>query len=298
MIRVTRPIAKAPAEWLSQAADERREAIAAYQRDRKVFLRRQKKVKKKKLEFTFTFNYQVYRADPLKDALNRFYHRKCAYCEGNVEGTGPIAVEHYRPKGAVIEDGKRIKPAYYWLASDWENLLPSCTDCNSRRGQAMGPNQKKVTRGKGNYFPLEPGSRRARTPGREAVERPLLLHPERDDPALCLEFLTDDAGAGLIRPAEAAGVPSPKGVSSIEVYALDRPVLQQERQKTAAKLLSHLRNTLDAWSDHKDFPTEQRFLERYQRNLDDLKNCYLDPSQAYSGMSRQIVKARLPGVLL
>ena len=45
-------------------------------------------------------------------------------------------MEHYRPKARVsTEQGD--KPGYYWLAARWENLLPSCTDCNSPRKQVM-----------------------------------------------------------------------------------------------------------------------------------------------------------------
>ncbi|MEF9674035.1 hypothetical protein QNM99_25505 [Pseudomonas sp. PCH446] len=42
-------------------------------------------------------------------------------------------VEHYRPKGAVSEDASH--PGYWWVAMDWDNLLPSCIDCNRKRKQ-------------------------------------------------------------------------------------------------------------------------------------------------------------------
>lgn len=298
MIKVSRPISGAPTVWLTKAATERQEVIAAFQAARKESVARQKKLKKKAPEFSFSFEFKVYGDELLRDAINRVYGYKCAYCESDFGATQPVAVEHYRPKGEVLEGGDRVKPAYYWLAADWENLLPSCTDCNSPRKQVDSPDGKKRVRGKGNHFPLEPGSKRARSPGKETEERPLLLHPELGEPGEHLEFLAEEDRAGLIRAALVSGQPSEKGVQSIEVYALDRPGLQQARQKVAAKLLSHLRNTRASEGRYRANPTDAALKAEYDENVADLKRCYLDSGNGYSAMARQIVKARLPGVAL
>jgi len=297
VIRVARPVRKAPTDWTPKAAAERRAVLEAYRKARKAYLARKKKAKgKKPPPFTFSFEFKVYGDGALRDALNRFYGFKCAYCETYFGASQPVAVEHWRPKGEVIDEGKRIKPAYYWLAADWENLLPSCTDCNSPRRQITEADGKKIVRGKGNHFPLERGSRRARSPGKERNERPLLLNPERDDPERHLEFLTDDRNAGVIRAALVGRKPSPKGLASIEVYALDRFGLLTGRKTHALRLLSHLRNTIDSCHDHRRKPRDADLKHRYQRNLADLKQLFLDPANPYVAMVRQIVRARLPGV--
>ena len=89
-----------------------------------------------------------------------------------------MAVEHYRPKGEVLEGNLRLRPGYYWLAATWDNLLPSCTDCNSPRRQEESGGTVRV-RGKGKYFPLAKGSRRAKSPGAESRENPLLLSSQK-----------------------------------------------------------------------------------------------------------------------
>jgi hypothetical protein len=288
MIRVTRQEQLAPAPWLTRAQAETAQAIQAY----KAALAAYRKLKGRDKKLGFTFKYKVYGDDLLRDALNQVYGFKCAYCETYFAGQ-PVAVEHYRPKGAVIE-GKDRLPGYYWLAATWRNLLPSCTDCNSPRRQEMADG-KKVVRGKGNRFPLAPGSRRARAPGQEARENPLLLHPEIDFPEKHVEFAVDRQRAGIIRPALQNGQPSPKGVASIDVYALDRPQLTQARADFAIRLLAHLRNTRQTEADHRARPGDARLKKRYDENLAELLT-FIKPGQPYCAMARQMVRAELPGL--
>jgi hypothetical protein len=288
MIRVTRLDELAPAAWVTRARDETALAIQAY----KAALATYRKLKRQNKKLAFAFKYKVYGDDRLRQALNQVYGFKCAYCETYFAGQ-PVAVEHYRPKGAVIE-GKDRLPGYYWLAAAWKNLLPSCTDCNSPRRQEM-EDGKKVVRGKGNRFPLAPGSRRAKAPGQEERENPLLLHPEIDTPEEHIEFATDRERAGIVRAALQGGQPSPKGVASIDVYALDRPQLTRARGDFALRLLAHLRNTRQTEADHRARPGDAALKQRYDENLAELLT-FLDPGQPYCAMARQIVRAELPGV--
>lgn len=125
------------------------------------------------------------------------FNDKCAYCESLITDTQPGDVEHFRPKGRVVgPDFKPIKakyrkwgeidhPGYFWLAYDWDNLLPSCIDCNRyRRHDAEGA-------GKADRFPVEDEILRARLPGQERRERALLINPCKIDPSEHLEFLPD-----------------------------------------------------------------------------------------------------------
>jgi hypothetical protein len=290
MIHVKRPLALAPADWKKKAEAERKAAIAAYREAVAAF----RKVKKKGKKLEFTFEYAVYGDVLLRDALNAVYGYKCAYCESYFGGTQPVAVEHYRPKGEVIEGKVRLKPGYYWLAATWQNLLPSCTDCNSPRRQAS-QDGKKVVRGKGNHFPLAPGSKRAKAPGQEKKEKPLLLHPELDQPGKHIEFPTDRERAGIVRPVLQRGKPSSKGEASIHVYALDRPQLVRARKNFADRLLSHLRNTRDWEQLHRANPANPAFERSYRLNLEELVR-FLAPDQPYSAMARAIARAEIPGL--
>ena len=109
-----------------------------------------------------------------KPFLLKLTRGKCAYCESRIEINQPGDVEHYRPKGSVAESPDH--PGYWWLASDWDNMLTSCANCNRVRSHAG------ERAGKGNRFPLADEAKRAFTPGAEVDEDPLLLNPCLDSP--------------------------------------------------------------------------------------------------------------------
>lgn len=166
----------------------------------------------KKKKFTFS----AYRADDVKRSLEALFHGKCAYCESRYATTAPIDVEHYRPKASVREDDKHS--GYWWLAMKWDNLLPSCIDCNRRRRHATPRIDRKtgslklvagereptfpgvMTTGKGDSFPIA-GTRLTATSMDYRSEGALLLNPCEDEPYEHLEFHIDvDKPLGLVLP--------------------------------------------------------------------------------------------------
>ena len=173
-----------------------------------------------------SFAFKVYSSAEVKAALERAFHGKCAYCESRYVGTQPMDVEHWRPKGKVREEDGSEAGGYYWLASTWENLLPSCIDCNRQRTQIEMPDGTTRSLGKGMWFPLEKGSKRAATRGEEDAERTLLLDPTRDLPDEYFSFAEKE---GVIRPSDTSK--ANKALASIKVYALNRVGLVQERQR-------------------------------------------------------------------
>ena len=183
-----------------------------------------------------SFPFKAYKNKLIVNSLNAHFGFKCAYCESSYAATAPVDIEHYRPKGEVVEDKKRLRPGYYWLAVDWINLLPSCRDCNSLRRHDF-PGLGIQTRGKANAFPIQNPTSRATKPGQEKREKPLLLHPYRHDPRRHLRFSAD----GAIAPAvNKRGVASKLGETSIRVYGLDRPLLAKERRDRAIAILGSI----------------------------------------------------------
>lgn len=82
-----------------------------------------------------SFEYAAYKKDDVRTALDQLFHGKCAYCETSYAASAPVDIEHYRPKGGVSE--APVHGGYWWIAMQWENLLPSCIDCNRKRGQTI-----------------------------------------------------------------------------------------------------------------------------------------------------------------
>lgn len=153
---------------------------------------------------------------------------KCAYCESNIAADQPGDIEHYRPKSAikdgnnddiVIEiDGSNVPhPGYYWLAYNWQNLLPSCRDCNSVTKAKTGGQRI----GKGNLFPVK--NFRAVLPGQEDLEEPLILNPLFDNPA---DHLSIDS-TGIISEK------SKEGKVCLDIFGLNkREALVTARKET------------------------------------------------------------------
>lgn len=210
------------------------------------------------------FSYSAYRIEAVKLALEKAFHGKCAYCESTYGGVQTMEIEHFRPKGRVTED--KTHPGYWWLASDWENLLPSCTNCNQRRphlvpvgdtsqvalldGVVGFSAQERRSMGKANSFPiLEEDKRAARSTADIGLEEPLLLNPCKDKPDLHLKhYLGDEFLVSFLLPKKIESLEadlarfkgeddlSIKGATSIHVYGLNRLGLVQERTKLLRRL--------------------------------------------------------------
>ena len=218
----------------------------------------------------FDFDNKVYAHATVKTMLKREQHGKCAYCERSLNGDYG-AVEHFRPKGGyATADGVLHKPAYYWLAYDWDNLLLSCDECN--------------TGCKRNLFPLE--DENARSIGRRdtSKEVPLLINPAQNDPGDSICFVRF-----IVKPRLTDGKESRKGRTSIDILRLnDRNDLLESRrrrweeytgvQETILKLESILE--MDVAKYLKDMIEEALALSR--KSLNDLES---DESE-FTGMFR------------
>ena len=175
----------------------------------------------------WTFNFSAYGLPEVKSALATLFHGKCAYCETSYDASQPMDVEHWRPKAQVESGNGAIRPAYYWLASSWENLRPSCIDCNRGRKQIDVLTGRERLAGKADQFPLEQGTPRATAPGKEKREVPLLLNPCDDEPEDFLRF-TDTA---VVKPSSSGGLAERRARTSIDVYALNRSGLVLSRKE-------------------------------------------------------------------
>lgn len=196
-----------------------------------------------------SFDYSKYRDKDVKQRLEAIFHGKCAYCETLYDASGPMDVEHFRPKGGVAGE---VHPGYWWLAAAWENLLPSCIDCNRKREQRIVEMRESLTdlqlesrrtgaataSGKHDSFPLDHGGIRASTEACDLTsERPLLLNPCVDDPAEHLVFSIDAGKPALVSAQfDASGAPSARGLASIHLFGLNRLGLVQNRTRTLRQM--------------------------------------------------------------
>jgi hypothetical protein len=231
-----------------------------------------------------TFSFTAYGKKPVRDALNAALAFKCAYCETYYGASQPVAIEHYRPKSGYLVDGKMRKPGYYWIAAAWDNLVPSCTDCNSERRQTLSDGTTLVV-GKANQFPISSEQKRAAAIDTEKAEGRLLLHPYHDEPDKHLVFIED----GIVtwqRPGKPA---SKKGEASVRVYALLRVGLVQARATHERNLRVQMQITEDIVLGLADDPDSVP-LNRALDNQLLLLESFTKPEAPYSEMSRQLLE--------
>lgn len=152
-----------------------------------------------------------FRAD-VKRQLSADQNAKCAYCECRLNGDfGHI--EHFRPKrGYTTARNRHIsKPGYYWLARDWNNMLLSCSTCN--------------TAYKKNRFDLRDEATRD-IPSRDiSREQPLLVNPLAENPA---DFIVYKGCKAI--PRTIGTLHADKGRYTIDLLGLNRPALLRARR--------------------------------------------------------------------
>ncbi|MFK5923790.1 MAG: hypothetical protein QM496_16555 [Verrucomicrobiota bacterium] len=292
MIRVDRKLADKPN--VLSAPDTKGKASAAKEtRLAKESL--EKWEKKGKDKARWSYNFKLYKHEEVKGALTKLFHGKCAYCETLYAATQPMDVEHWRPKGRVkIEGGGEMKPAYYWLAAEWDNLLPSCIDCNRERKQEDAVSGNMMSLGKKDRFPIQDENYRATGKNDLGDEVPLLLHPCKDDPGEVLQIHEKEA---VFLPVQTSGLKGEMAIASIEVYGLNRSGLVLNRREhlriielNIATIKSLAKIMIDEQSLPK--PVELAIEEVMLASMKQLVAAR-GSSKPYAMMARQIIQEKM-----
>ena len=197
-----KPETRAPAALGSKAAR------GAYERARAYFER----PPRTRGQETFSFDDAVLADPEVHSALTSTCAGKCAYCETPLVEQAML-VDRFRPaSGALALAGTLSPDHYWWLAYAWENLYPSCAECQSFKGSRFPVREQRAAPG---------------TTG-EALrdERPLLLEPRQDDPEQHLVYAEDGSVASTTE----------EGRATIEILGLNRAQLLASRRDALAQV--------------------------------------------------------------
>jgi hypothetical protein len=202
--------------------------------------------------------------------VEHVFHWKCGYCEKDMERQCRDA-EHYRPKKPVA-GGPPDHPGYFWLALAWENIVPSCEFCNRRKG-------------KRSQFPVEeelamPGDPLQTSSELDALERPLLLHPVRD------EHLAGDLRFGF--GGTVAGA-SPRGKQTVRVFHLDDDELLRPRMRARRDVKRKFLLKLIDREDDVDGPDTDHIPGDLRHEMDDARLARLPYTAARRAMLADLV---------
>jgi uncharacterized protein (TIGR02646 family) len=213
------------------------------------------------------FNFTSYKATEIRLALTELFYGKCAYCEVKIVASSIPDIELFRPKAGVTESPGH--PGYWWLVSDWDNMLISCPNCNRVRTEAG------ERTGKGNRFPLADERQRAFGPGEEEKELPLLLDPCRDFPE---EHLVFDETGRVVSDTE-------QGQTTISVLGLNRTGLVEARRQAAV----YVKGIVAAIDASLARPLDQGRGVVLDGEIDQLM-AVIGPDQEFAGLKRQLAR--------
>ncbi len=230
-IRLSAPETTAWANWINDCVEETRKLVESV-------------ADGSRLDVT-----NLYKRDSIKKS---FYFAKdgpfggrCAYCQIDLAAQHPD-IDHYRPKAEVTDEkdvmvtdhSSTQHPGYYWLAYDWENLLPSCHRCNRP--------SKEESMGKRCRFPIQ--GARAWCPDDDLEqERPQILSPVAHTPEDHFDIeICEKSSHGILVPK------SPEGRITIDIFGLNsRSDLLKQRYseyKSAQAIL--MQSLFDPTSDY------------------------------------------------
>lgn len=154
--------------------------------------------------------------DDVRLVLWKYQHGKCCFCERKRDPKGESDIEHFRPKTKA--DG--VKPGYWWLAYDWDNLFFSCKRCNKK---------------KASKFPLLSGLR-ARSPKSKVKEKPVFPHPVDDNPEDFIGFIWEEETARVPIAWPVGKDNDGCGSETIKILGLDNRILAEERGRLLLSL--------------------------------------------------------------
>jgi hypothetical protein len=245
---------------------------------------------------TASYEFSKYKEFDVKSSLDTLFDNKCAYCEYQL--SDGMEVEHFRPKGRV--DGEPTHRGYWWLALQWENLLPSCSGCNQRRYQhlvtvstteaeyaALQGKKPRTTAGKGNNFPIS--GVRAFAPTDSLLDEDHdVLDPTVDDPSQYLTWSTNTTFS-ITLPLTADPAFAKRALATINVFALNRTKLVQLRTGLLRELrlrAVEIENDLeeDAANGGSQFAVRNAL-----RGVNAMKR-YCEPDKPFSAMARVFVE--------
>lgn len=203
-----------------------------------------------------------YKHKDIKDALMTLYHGKCAYCE--TYDPSPH-IEHYRPK----------RGGYYWLAYSWDNLIISCSQCNTKKG-----NQLPIMGQKASFLGTAEELAQINTLSEEydRTENPLLLMPERMPVEIENIWEFNQDGSIVLNNSRIR--------KSCEVYGLNREELCKRRKKIWDELINCITDCVAMAKG--DISKLQELLNTH---LDSFKRGAADETNDYLAFRRYVLKS-------
>lgn len=202
-----------------------------------------------------------YKKEDIKEALKRGSHKKCVYCEKNVNDEN-FPVEHYRPKSV-----------YYWLAYSWDNLLLSCDKCNTKKSDKF-----EIAGSKAVYSEECLAEIHTLGSAYDAEELPSLVNPVKEDVENKLTFTL----AGRIESTDS------RCAYTIETCDLDRATAQENRKAIWSELYNKITDRVQEIRNG-----DRDAMIKLNGLIEDFTKEAANPKMEYLAFRRYILRERL-----
>lgn len=197
----------------------------------------------------------LYKAQDVKEKLEKLYLNKCAYCEQKIES---YHVEHYRPKRAFLHNTAQKHSGYPWLSLSWDNLMLACPKCNEIKGCKFDIRSERVTVDNAPKTDSEWNNIHNLSRQCDQVEQPLLLNPEKCNPEDHFAFDFD----GTISSK------TEEGKYTIDTCKLDRAYLNDKRREVFNHFVRRLAGKIERFSQNPEKIYEEIIDELAEFNVE------------------------------
>ena len=203
--------------------------------------------------------------------LLKIFHGKCAFCET------PLSADQgnvlwFRPRADAMDLQGKTDPEYYWwLAYEWSNLYPACSQCN---------------RHKRSRFPVKGRRARVGSLGEELEKEQRLLLDPCQDKGIPFYYQPDGTIAPRTEQAEI----------TVETFGLNRPQLVRDRHR----VIEALGRKIESFQEIGKVPkaarsaAENRRFDSQRKGLDR----EAEAARPYAALRKQMVTAAKAQVFL
>ncbi len=205
-----------------------------------------------------------YRTNEVSKLLNELYNKKCAYCEDTLLNA-PKSIEHYRPKNSAKRKNCNSDNSYFWLAFSWDNLLLSCTSCNSSKGSCFDINGQRVTHSDYKEYSLD--DLQSTIKDLDKQEKPLLVNPEQVTKSFLRKNLDFDFNGQISSTNKQLEY-------TIRICNLNRNELVKKRKIIINDLINLIKEKKMRFINHRN-------TKRYKEDLMDISKTILNKIKKY-----------------
>jgi len=198
----------------------------------------------------------------IRRTINSKTNSKCAYCEVKLHENNS-QISHFRPTSSSAQlNGKTSKDHYWWLATEWSNLIPVCFECNTFKRNLFPTANRRTT--------IQYSDKKELF----KTEKPIIVDPEIENPEEHFYYEISGNYLGQIQPYNS------RAKHTINILGLNRKNLLEARRV----VIDQYKTLIDQLLGPK---------QNEESRIKDLLNWFRNTNDEYLGLKRYLIKEAL-----